>query len=378
VTQILDGAQPRAVADRCPGLLRPHLAEDGLLVRVRLPGGLTDSRTLVELSQIAGDLGEGSLQLTSRGNLQLRGLDEHRMPELVERVAALGLLPSTTHERVRNLVASPLTGLSASHLDLRPLISGFDVALCATPELAELPGRFLFAFDDGGGDMLALRFDLAYLATGHDRGLVLVGDPWHGIATSADDAPGVLLELATRFLSVRAQTSPRPWQLSELADVSVLDERITALPASAAAGPVPLGAVDGAASVGVPLSLLERRQVEAVDRAAGGGPVVVTPWRGLVVPGAAGSLGALAEVGLVADGRSSWSQVTACIGAPGCAKSAISTRNFAAELVARLPLAPAQPVHVSGCERRCGAPSDRHVDLVAPRSLAAALAEVRR
>jgi precorrin-3B synthase len=274
---------------------------------------------------------------------------------------------------VRNLVASPLTGLSPQHPDLRPLVAEFDTALCTTPELADLPGRFLFAFDDGRGDVVSLSFDLAYFATGPDRGLVLVGDRSRGLPTSAREAAGVLVELATRFQQIRELSSPRPWHVAELADPTVLDQRVQELPSLAVSGPVSFGAVDGAASVGVPLSLLDPAQVVAVDRAAGGGPVVVTPWRGLLVPGAAGSLSALTAVGLVADDRSPWSQVTACIGAPGCAKSAISTRDFASALVADLSSAPERPVHISGCERRCGAPAGSHVDLVAPGSLAVAL-----
>ena len=113
--------QPRALADRCPGLLRPHLAEDGPLVRLRIPGGQTTSTVLRELSAIAAEYGEGSVQLTSRSNVQLRGLAGHRMRDLVERVAATGLLPSVTHERVRNIVVSPATGLTGTRPDLRGL-----------------------------------------------------------------------------------------------------------------------------------------------------------------------------------------------------------------------------------------------------------------
>lgn len=378
MTLVVDGTQPRALADRCPGLLRPHQAEDGLLVRLRLPGGLTDGHTLAGLSRVAADLGNGSLQLTSRGNLQLRGLAEDRLPEVVERVGALGLLPSVTHERVRNLVASPLTGLDAGRPDLRPMVAAFDAALCAAPKLAELPGRFLFAFDDGCGDLLPLRFDLGYLATGPERGLVLVGGSRFGITTTAEDAVALLIQIAWSFLRVRSRLAPRPWHISELANASTLDDRISELPTRASSGPVALGAVHGAASIGVPLSLLSPRQVEAVARAAGDGPVVVTPWRGLVIPGGAGSLTDLTAVGLLADDGAAWSKVTACVGAPGCAKSAISTQRFATALVAALPSVPTLPVHVTGCERRCGAPTGEHVDLVAPHSLPVAVGQVQR
>ncbi|HYP46145.1 MAG TPA: precorrin-3B synthase [Propionibacteriaceae bacterium] len=367
-------AQPRRLADRCPGLLRPHAAEDGLLVRLRLPGGQTDGATLVELSRISTEFGEGSVQLTSRGNVQLRGLAESRWPALVERVAATGLLPSVTHERVRNLVASPLTGLTGERPDLRPMVDNLDAALCRTAELAELPGRFLFAIDDGRGDVLSMRFDLAYLARDADAGWVLVGDRRQGVATAAKNAVGLMIALAQAFRRVRARSGATVWHMAELADVSVLHPAVTPIGPMTSAGPVPLGAVCGAASVGVPLSLLTPQQVSAVDAAAAGGAVVVTPWRGLVIPGAAHTLSRLRSAGLVTDDNSAWSQLTACIGAPGCAKSRISTAGLSAELTAALATAPTLPVHVSGCERRCGAPAGQHHDLVAPGGVEDALA----
>ena len=382
--------QPRALADRCPGLLRPHVAEDGPLVRLRIPGGQTTSTVLRELSAIAAEYGEGSVQLTSRSNVQLRGLARHRMRELVERVAATGLLPSVTHERVRNIAASPLTGLPGTgqtrrRPDLRALVAQLDVAVCATPALVELPGRFLFAVDDGSRDVTGLKFDLAFRADDplederSGSGTVLVGDARHGIPTATADAVDVMITLACRFLELRDLLSPRPWHIAELPEVGELDPRIQPVPSPAvpAAG-VPLGVIGDAASVAVPLSLLSAGQIEAVHRATRGGTVVITPWRGLVLPGAAESLPALDKAGLIIDAASVWSQLTACMGAPGCARSAISTQSTAAQLVAALPGPPALPVHLSGCERRCGSPHGAHVDLVAPTSTAAALGEIGR
>ena len=368
-------AAPRALSDRCPGLLRPHPAEDGALVRLRIPAGRIGSAQLLALSAVSADLGEGSVQLTSRGNLQLRGIDESRLPELVDRVAGLGLLPSETHERVRNIVASPLAGLPGQGPDLRGLATELDAALCARPELAELPGRFLFALDDGSGDVSSLASDLAYLATGPATGVVLVGDRGHGRPVTRHDAVPVLLDLASRFVAGRAQLGRAPWHVRELPGFVTAESSPVELPAPGRRS-VPLGAVSGAASVAVPLGLLDRGQVAALAAAAEGGSLVVTPWRGVVVPGAAAALSDLVAAGLVADERSPWSAVTACIGAPGCAKSAVSTRDLATELVRRLPATPSLPVHLTGCARRCGAPTGAHVDLVAPTSAAAALTEI--
>ena len=87
-------------ADRCPGVLRPHLAVDGAVVRIRVPGGQTTGAALGSLSRIAQEFGSGDLQLTSRAGIQLRGLPDPLPAGFVSAVREAGFLPSDTHERV--------------------------------------------------------------------------------------------------------------------------------------------------------------------------------------------------------------------------------------------------------------------------------------
>src|SRR5690349_17153840 len=100
----------RAGPDACPGALRLHAAADGPLARVRVPGGLLGPAQLAEVHAIAQAHGDGYVELTSRGNLQLRALTKVDPAELAGRLRAVGLLPSDTHETVRNILASPLSG----------------------------------------------------------------------------------------------------------------------------------------------------------------------------------------------------------------------------------------------------------------------------
>src|SRR6202000_2713281 len=102
---------PRPGADRCPGVLRLAEAADGLIARVRLPGGLVSGEQLRVLARLAGELGDGRAELTSRGNVQLRGLAASAAGPLTGALAQAGLLPSLTHDPVRNVLASPLAGL---------------------------------------------------------------------------------------------------------------------------------------------------------------------------------------------------------------------------------------------------------------------------
>ncbi|GIE22103.1 precorrin-3B synthase [Winogradskya humida] len=149
------GSADRAEQDACPGALRLHDAADGPLARIRIPGGRITGTQLAELRAIAEEWGDGHIELTSRANLQLRALRNAPPLQLEARLTAAGLLPSPTHELVRNIAASPLIR------DPAP-ISTLDAALCADPALAALPGRFLFALDDGTGDV-AYSADVAAL-----------------------------------------------------------------------------------------------------------------------------------------------------------------------------------------------------------------------
>jgi precorrin-3B synthase len=349
-------------ADRCPGVLRPHLAQDGAVVRIRVPGGQTTSSALGQLSRIAQQFGSGDVQLTSRASLQLRGLPDPVPTDFISAVRETGFLPSETHERVRNIVASPLTGISGGMADVRPLVASLDAKLCAQPKLASLPGRFLFAVDDGRGDISGTQFDLAYRSVDHDHGWVLLGDARLGKLVPAAHAIEVLLDLAHQFLAA-SRGSRDVWHVRDLAGWAASVPGLHAVDMPTAMTDISLGAIAGAASVHVPLALLTPAQAAAVEAHAAG-PVVITPSRGLVLPNAAGQLPELVAAGLVEDPASPWSAISACVGAPYCANSLISTRAYATAL-ARSGY-PLPRTHISGCERRCGAPTVDHHDLVAP------------
>ncbi|WP_080037429.1 hypothetical protein [[Actinomadura] parvosata] len=153
----------RTRPDACPGALQVHEAADGPLARVRLPGGAASRAQLHTLADCAEKFGSGVLELTSRANLQVRGL--HSPTAFADHLATAGLLPSPAHERVRNIIASPLSGRrTGGSLDPTPLVHALDQALCSRPRLAGLPGRFLFAVDDGTGDVAGLGADVTYVA----------------------------------------------------------------------------------------------------------------------------------------------------------------------------------------------------------------------
>jgi precorrin-3B synthase len=264
----------RTRRDRCPGVLRPWPADDGALVRVRLAGGRLAADALAALSVLAAELGDGDLHLTSRGNVQVRGVSD--VDSFADGVERLGLLPSRAHDLARNLVASPFSGLRGGRVDVRPLVRDLDERLCADPALAALPGRFQLTLDDGRGDLLTGPNDLGAVALDVGNAQLRLGSGW-GPVVPLDDVVGRLLDLAVAFLDVRGAGVDAPWHVDEL-PVPLLAATPREPRVPAPADPPPY---DDRAHVEAPDGVLAP---EAVARlVAPGGHLVVTPWRSVVV-----------------------------------------------------------------------------------------------
>jgi len=276
----------RSRRDRCPGVLRPWPAADGALVRLRLVGGRITAGALAGLSGLAQAYGDGDVHLTGRANLQLRGLpaEEGLLPAgVVTGIERLGLLPSREHERVRNIMVSPQSGLAGGRADLRPYAAALDEGLRSDPVLAGLPGRFLFVLDDGRGDLIGRESDLALIALSADEAQLRVGDDWAD-RLGLDEAVARLLGLARDFEAARGSGRASPWHVRELA--APLVPAATADPrADVRAEPLAYGCVPGGEHVAAPAGLLSPDLVHALtDPLPDDHDLVVTPWRGVLVP----------------------------------------------------------------------------------------------
>jgi sulfite reductase beta subunit-like hemoprotein len=378
----------RAGEDRCPGVLRLHAAEDGGLARVRVPGGRLSLAGLDALAAAAA-LGSGLVELTGRANVQLRGLPPEAGGALAALLADGGLLPSLEHDRVRNVVASPLAGRASGH-PTDAVVDALDAGLCGDPALAALPGRFLFAVDDGSGLALGHGADVTLAAQGADRfALLLAGAPTR-LSVGERDAAALALDAARAFLAERAQAGETGWRVAELdggaarvarrlgGELRAAGAEQSAPPRGEDAGAEPVGGAaharpalapgtraqrDGRVAI-TALAPLGRLEPGAVGRLAallrehGCAGVRLSPWRTLtlldVAPARAQALArGLADCGLVLEADSGWADLSACAGLGACAKARLDVRAAAAQrTTARAAGAP--PEHWSACGRRCG------------------------
>jgi precorrin-3B synthase len=327
-------AVPGAV-DRCPGVLRLHEAGDGGLARIRLPGGVLTARGLDAVDEVRA-LGNGVVEITSRANLQVRGLDPRAAADAADALWRGGLLPSAEHDRVRNIAADPRTDPAA--------IAELDALLCRDERLTALSGRFLFAVGPTSGPIP----DVALV----DGRLALTGR-----MTDVPGDPERALDAARAFLDL----ADGAWRVADVERgaervAAALGGRVVAAPLRRAPEPR-LGADGDHVTALAPLGRLDADQLATLRALAR--PVVRLSHRRTVTvtPVSDATLTALDDAGFITDEGSGWWGVTACAGLGACARAEIDVRS-AATAAARSRGAGAPAEHWSACARGCGRPRD--------------------
>lgn len=323
----------------CPGALRPMLSGDGLVVRVRPRYAALSRDQVLALCDAAGRFGTGSIDLTNRANLQIRGVTEAGWPKLMEALAAADLIDEDAEtEQRRNLLVAPYWVAG----DDTHRITG--LLLDRLKELPELPAKVGFAIDAGSAPLLS-RDSADFRIERSDTGELLVradGRKKGVVVATPQAAVDALITLAHWFVEsggpsvgrMRRHNAPLPdWAASSV------------YPADTA--PVPaLGIQPAGTLYGLVFGQVDANNLKAALEKSNATGVRLTPWRRLLLEG--GTPG-LPCKGLVLDNGAPELSADACAGAPGCDQATVPTRDLAS----RLSGAVAGHLHVSGCCKGC-------------------------
>lgn len=141
----------------CPGLFSPSVAQDGLLSRLRIPGGLLTVPQCEAIADLADQSGGGYLEVTNRANVQIRELQASIDTDRLTRLQAVGLAsPVAEVDALRNIMCSPTAGIDRQQLiDTRPLVAAWNRYLTTRPDFAVLSPKFSVGFD--GGEAVSVR-----------------------------------------------------------------------------------------------------------------------------------------------------------------------------------------------------------------------------
>jgi len=359
----------------CPGALRPMRSGDGLIVRLRLSCGELSAPRAREIAALSASHGAGEIDLTARGHLQMRGIEDASYPGLMDRLAAAGLIDASPQvEAVRNVLVTPFAGLDGA-FDVRPLARAWEQALAQSPVLQRLPAKFGVSFDAGRvplGDDSDIRFEAqdnqTFLARLADGGDALGPFP-------APEIVSVARALTHAFLALcgeaprRMRDAVRAHGLRPFAEASGLPV-VAAPPPPRAPIADWLGVHGFGVGVAAPFGRLSAAQLAALADAAVPAGLRLTPWRALLIPGldqpAAQALAANAH-GLIVDPADPLLRVAACAGAPACSSALGETREAARRLAPLAPRGEGVWLHVSGCEKLCAHPRPAPMTAIATR-----------
>ncbi len=360
----------------CPGALRPMRSGDGLLVRVRPRAGVFPISALREIATTAARFGSGEIDLTNRGNLQLRGVSDDNYEAALAALDVTGLIDqSVVAEAVRNVVVDPLSGIDPARADIRELAADLEAALVEDQRLWSLPGKFGFSFSGTAEPRVGGRATDIMIASEGDRFKVCLDGATEVICDIAlNEVVPAAEHLALVFLGLRENDS----SLGRMRDVVA---RIGAVTIFAMAGlhtsgspgvrasgsPAPVGmlAREGEVfgiGVGLPFGRIVAAQLDALCGAAaaeGVNDVHPSPERVLVFPmrdseGGAALLDAADGLGLITAARDARLAIDVCPGSPACGNASTDTRGDAARLVEAFnSYLSGYTLHVSGCEKGC-------------------------
>src|SRR5882724_3305099 len=118
----------------CPGLSDPMRTGDGLLVRLTPTGTTIPCEAFAALCVAARRHGNGVVEITSRGNIQIRGLTESSMEGFVAAVAEIAVEFSDGVP----VLCDPLAGLGAEAFDAGAMAAQLRRAIAAASFTVDL------------------------------------------------------------------------------------------------------------------------------------------------------------------------------------------------------------------------------------------------
>ncbi|MBS9720592.1 precorrin-3B synthase [Tianweitania sp. BSSL-BM11] len=365
---------PHRQRGECPSLSKPMPTGDGLLARINPINGAIAPADLSGVAQAARRCGNGLLEITLRGSLQIRGLRDETVSDMNAAVEALGLLIRTGLP----LDIAPLAGLcEQEHADPHPLAAAIQNQ--TAPFAPELGPKVSVVVDGGGPSMLAgVKADIRLTALDAKTWQVaLAGDAQTARFVGVYDAEHAIQsavallhtiagggrktrgrDLLPTYDTVQAPAQPQEGDTAQLHPGDILpltDGRVAAVIA------LPFGTVTAEALIGLC----------GEWQALGIGELRLSPNRLLILLCADASIAEKAinlstSFDVITRPDDPRLRIVACAGAPACASGYLNTHALGAELAAKCANEEDLPflLHLSGCEKECARPSGTFISVI--------------
>lgn len=364
----------------CPTLATPMQTGDGLLARLNPVASGLSPEQLIGICEAASRLGNGIVEISARGSLQIRGLTAQSTGLLSAEVDALGI-------DVRSGVpveTGPLAGLDPNETaDSRPQAGRIRDGIAATGLEGRLGPKVSVVVDGGGNSgMDAVAADVRLTAVRTRAGvawqLAVAGDA----ATAAvlgefgEDAAcaatlAILREVAALGKEGRVRDLSPQSLTAILVEFQCNVERPRHRHENSVGAILSLADNRFATSAALPFGHIQADHLAAFiqrSQTLGANEIRLAPRRALILlcPSEAAAKAVretAGRAGLIVDPDDRRARIAACPGAPACAWGHIPARTLASEIAEAIPDA-GPDLHISGCEKRCAKPGHKGLTLL--------------
>lgn len=390
------------------GLFNVAPAQESLMLRCRVAGGILRASQLCGLAEMAEEWAGGYAHITTRANFQLREIKPRDAVKVLEKLVDLGLTSrGSGADNLRNITASPTAGFDPDEIfDVRPLAKAMHHLILNTREFYGLPRKFNISFDGGGAvSACADTNDIAFYAVRVGEGksvepgvyfrVQLAGITGHkqfakdcGILIRPEQCLPVAAAMIRVFIEHGDRTSRGKARLKYLIDkwgaAKFVEESAckivfpllkVLLSECQQRDPVRRHGHLGVHSqtqeglsyvgVGIPVGKMLPSQMKSVAEVAdsfGTGEIRLTVWQNLLVPNVRNEdvdavVDALGKIGFRCEADPIRGGLVACTGSFGCKYAAADTKSNAVELgeylSARIALDNPINIHLTGCPHSC-------------------------
>ena len=365
------------VRGACPSLSAPMPTGDGLLVRMTPRGGALTVIQLAGIAETAHSFGNGAIEITARGSLQIRGLTDRTVDLFGRAIEALGIAADGAPE----IRTGALAGRDANGIgDPRKVADEIRRAVEASGIAAKLAPKASVVVDGGGSLPLAsVPADVRLEAGDAETWRVSVGrggtDSMAIGQGSVRDAVAACVTLLERLTQAGKQARARDLDEGAWSALAATLAPVTHATQSVPASPVGTFVLsDGSVARGfaLPFGQIDAKALRSFAQALDVGlELRLAPTRGLLVLGLSQArseqVGAVADAhGLMVDATDLRLKIAACAGAPACASAHLPTKSIAQSVVALRPdlLATLPALHISGCGKQCARPAGPSLSLI--------------
>lgn len=387
----------KVVQDRrfaCPGLFRMPAANDGGICRIKLPLGQLTAAQIDGVADAAEAYSNGHVELTTRGNLQIRGVAKNNEKSLIETLLKLGLGPLTPEgDDIRNVMVAPTAGIDLT-MSVNTTILGRQLLemLQLDHEFAVLSPKFSFLIN--GCETTSVHDHIAdiWLSALPDGQTFNFGfatpanDHTVGKTTAVGNIPAkkalyfVKFSLETFILIANKNPSiTRMKHLCQSRHFSAFLSDLTKHFGNELSKPLlspkkqneqsPLTGIfpqknQGFFYIGArpELGRLASQELRAIARLVrkrvASTPIRLTHHQGIIVPDCSSHeaqmiKAGLSEIGLAVDRKDPALHIFCCAGAPLCRSGLSNVQRDGKYLINHFSISPKADIHLTACQKAC-------------------------